>query len=354
MSWMNQDRTVRAAVMAVGFGAVVMVSASAAKPQPLAPMDTKIYERPNRLVAVEGRRRLNLLCMGSGSPTVVLEAGAGIGAYGWRKVQGEIAKFTRACSYDRAGYGFSDPIAHPADATNAVKDLHALLEHAGITGPVVLVAHSVGGLYSELFSATFPDEVGGMVLVDPTGLDDFRLVLDVISDDERQQQHASFLKRMARYGRCLDLAQRGEPLGPPTSDCLPAPTGDADKDRLLRLQFGQAKYFEALQSEMTGFFPANYPSGAESVITAQVRRHPFTFGQKPLILLTTPGKGPPGERGARLTASTDAEAQQLARSSTRGKLVKVESGHAIQDDHPDVVIGAVREVVAAVRGSPPS
>jgi pimeloyl-ACP methyl ester carboxylesterase len=289
--------------------------------------------------------------MGKGSPPVVLEAGAGDGTGVWRQVQGEIAKFTKVCAYDRAGYGWSDPISRSSDARNAVADLHTLLQRARLRAPIVLVGHSVGGLYTQLFAATYPGQIAGMVLVDPTGLDDFRLVAEIITDQERLQQREGYVKRIASYALCLDRDRRGVPLGPAGSECAPPATGDAVMDKLVRLEYAQPKYYEAYQSEMTNFFPSDYPMGSESVITGQVREHPLDLGRKPLILLMSPGKVPPGERGERLRAASTAAAQKLVAASTRGRLVQVVSGHYIHVEHPEVVIDAVRQVVDEARAT---
>jgi pimeloyl-ACP methyl ester carboxylesterase len=114
-----------------------------------------------------GGRALFLSCTGTGAPTVVLEAGPGNGADTWAGVQPEIARFTRVCSYDRAGLGQSDP------ATTGVRtiqetfdDLHALLLAADVSGPIVLAGHSLGGLIVRLYASQYPDDVAGLVLVD--------------------------------------------------------------------------------------------------------------------------------------------------------------------------------------------
>ena len=103
----------------------------------------EIYQSPQRLVAVDGSRRLNLYCAGSGRPTVFLEAGSGNGMVVWRLVQAEIAKFTQVCAYDRAGLGFSDAATRPSDVRNMTDDLHRLLLAADIPRPIVFVGHSL-------------------------------------------------------------------------------------------------------------------------------------------------------------------------------------------------------------------
>lgn len=112
------------------------------------------YTHPQHFVAIEGTRRLNLICIGSGAPTVIFLYGLGSGSFDWRKVQPAIGQVTQACTYDRAGYGFSDPLKKTADATNAISDLHALLHAGGLSRPVVLVGHSLGGLYATLYAET--------------------------------------------------------------------------------------------------------------------------------------------------------------------------------------------------------
>lgn len=319
---------------------------------PLAVVDPDTYLRPAQMVAVDGSRRLNLICMGKGSPTVVLESGAGDGAGAWWKVQAEVAKLTRVCAYDRAGYGMSDPITRPVDADRVVADLRRLLRRAGVGGRIVLVGHSLGGLYAELYAGRHARQVAGMVLVDPAGLDDFRLVRSVITQEERASQREAFLKRTESYARCLDLAARGEAAVSQRGECAPAPTGVAVLDQEQQRRFAKPKYWAAYKSEMASFWPSNHPDGVDSIITRQVRSRPLRLGDKPLIILRTPGRVPPGERGERLRTASLAVDQKLALASTRGRLELVTSGHYVQVERPELVIGAIREVVDAVRGQP--
>ena len=113
-----------------------------------------------------GDHKLHLVCMGKGSPTVVFEAGMGDGGSVWNGVQQKIAETTRACSYDRAGVGSSDPASNlPRGGEAITAELHLLLANAGIPPPYVLVGHSVGGIFVRLFASRYPREVVGMVLL---------------------------------------------------------------------------------------------------------------------------------------------------------------------------------------------
>ena len=115
-----------------------------------------------------GGRRLHVSCTGTGSPTVILEAGLGDSSETWNAVQPAVAGFTRVCAYDRANKGTSDPDPRPEFRTSRViiDDLSRLLRAAPISGPYVLVGHSLGGAHIRLYASRFPKDVVGMVLVD--------------------------------------------------------------------------------------------------------------------------------------------------------------------------------------------
>jgi pimeloyl-ACP methyl ester carboxylesterase len=129
--------------------------------------DAKAYPMPGRLIDVGGHR-LHLSCTGSGTPTVVLEPGAGemSSNLGW--ITPAVARDTQVCVYDRAGRGWSEPADTAQDGAQVATDLHTLLQRGHVPGPYVLAGHSFGGLYVLTFAARYPDEVAGMVLVDST------------------------------------------------------------------------------------------------------------------------------------------------------------------------------------------
>ena len=148
--------------------AALMLGASS---QAAAAPDDMRYSRPGQMVRAGDGARLNLYCLGTGSPTVVFESGWGDWAPAWAVVQPQIAQFTRTCSYDRAGSGFSDPGPLPRTAERIAGELHEALHSAGIAGPYVLVASAFGGDPARAFADLYMEEVAGMVLVDADASD---------------------------------------------------------------------------------------------------------------------------------------------------------------------------------------
>ena len=138
------------------FVSVLMFCAVTAAAEPAA---------PGALIDVGGYR-LHIVCEGYGTPTVVMDAGLGGNALEWRDVQNEVRKFTRVCTYDRAGYGWSDLGPTPRTSSQIVNELYLLLETLDYEKPFLLVGHSYGGYNVQLFTRRYPFLVSGMVLVD--------------------------------------------------------------------------------------------------------------------------------------------------------------------------------------------
>src|SRR5579864_6847690 len=189
-------RCLRSIAVCLALGAPCMVSG--------APGDD-LYARPGQLVAVDGTH-LNLYCMGSGSPAVVFDSGWEDWAPVWAIVQPQVAKWTRACSYDRAGAGFSDAGAMPRTSVQIANELHSALHQAGILGPYLLVGHAFGGNNVRTFAARYMPEVAGMVLVE--------------ADVGGPQEHRGDGERIAELRECRDAVAAGRPLPP-----LPTPSG---------------------------------------------------------------------------------------------------------------------------------
>jgi pimeloyl-ACP methyl ester carboxylesterase len=155
------------AVAALLDGMSLFASARPAIRPPLSPEIGKGYVHPHTLVDVGSGRKMNLYCRGEGSVTVIFDSGLSDWSSIWALVQPAVATKTRACTYDRAGMGYSDASGRPSSPPNIVADLHQLLFAAGIHPPYLLVGHSLGGFNMKLYAATYPSQVVGIVLVDP-------------------------------------------------------------------------------------------------------------------------------------------------------------------------------------------
>jgi pimeloyl-ACP methyl ester carboxylesterase len=120
---------------------------------------------PGSFYAVNGRQ-MQIYCSGAGLPTVLIETGAGASWLGWQGVQSRLAQVTRVCTYDRAGHGWSEPRSGTRDAEAIVRELHALLNQAGVARPLVFTGHSFGGLLAREYAREFPAEIAGVVMID--------------------------------------------------------------------------------------------------------------------------------------------------------------------------------------------
>ena len=156
----------RSAVLASLIVGVLFALPCAGQEAPKPLVTDPVYTKPRQLVDVGHGRHMNIYCLGSGSPTVILDAGMGDSTISWALVQPAIANKTRVCSYDRAGLGFSDGSNRPSTADNIADDLHTLLKAARIAPPYVLVGHSAAGMYIRVYADRHPDEVVGMVSVE--------------------------------------------------------------------------------------------------------------------------------------------------------------------------------------------
>jgi len=161
----DRSRTARKMVIGLVLGVLALLTVGLVFELVAAATSARRYPPPGELYVVDGVS-LHLHCLGEGSPTVVLESGAGSSSLVWAWVQPEVAGETRVCSYDRAGYGWSGAARREFHADRVVEDLRSLLSAAAEAGPFVLVGHSLGGHYNRLFTQVYPDDVLGVVLVD--------------------------------------------------------------------------------------------------------------------------------------------------------------------------------------------
>jgi pimeloyl-ACP methyl ester carboxylesterase len=266
---------------------------------------------PGQLVDIGGYR-LHLWCTGSGTPAVLLDNGLGGSSVGWGFVQPDVARFTRVCSYDRAGMGYSDPGPTPRTARRIASELATLLDRSGIAGPVVLVGASIAGFNVRVFASDHPDRAAGLVLVDAS-----------------HEADAHEVPPMARFVPLLStlgvLRLFGVSFGQSVESLPPAVRGYAQAT-----QFRAAGY-QAAADEIVHI--------RESVSEVQHSRRTLTI---PVVVVT-------GGRGA---DDHWRELQQdLTSLSNRGcVMIARHSGHVVAVDEPAAVVDAIRAVVEMARG----
>lgn len=322
--------------LGVMFALLTIFSPAGAAENPL-----ELYARPVQPVTLPDGRRINWVCRGKSGPTVILEAGHAASSIAWIKVQSRLEGQVRACAYDRAGMGFSDPGPNPRDLAHLADDLKQALRAARLKPPYILVGHSLGGLAVRYYASLHPDEVAGLVLVDPSSpRQDARLyaVLGRTPPDLNAGRRA-----------CLQAAERGElvPEGPLYGKCVgEAPAGWPEPMRAARAALRRTPaYHRTLVSEFETL------AGADSDQIEASRR---SFGAMPLIVLTAgkPLENPslPSPYREQVAALLVAMRDEAAALSTRGENRLIpNSGHNMQTDDPDAVARAILEVAAAAR-----
>jgi pimeloyl-ACP methyl ester carboxylesterase len=306
-----------------------------------------VYRHPQQLIGI-GNRHLNLYCVGQGKPTVLLDAGLGGTMASWRAVQLQIGTITKACSYDRAGYGYSDAAPGASDINAAVQDVHQLIVAAHLGSPVVYVGHSLAGVYGIALNNHYPQDVAGEVLVDPSVADQLQR-LSAGSPERLKKMIAGTQKALATMRSCLALAEKGElaHLAPKMAqDCVDvSDVKDPAVRKIMATLEASPKFFRTEISEWSNFFLA--PGQAESK-DQQEMGQPASFGNKPLIVLTRSNIFQDEVQHQAWVAGHE----QLAALSKKGSnLVVTNSGHDIQLDQPAALISAVHTIVADVRGT---
>jgi pimeloyl-ACP methyl ester carboxylesterase len=266
---------------------------------------------PGRLVDVQGRR-LHMWCSGSGGPTVILETGLGGTSADWGVVQPEAARFTRVCSYDRAGMGYSDPGPSPRTARRIAGELAELLDRTSVTAPVILVGASIGGLYVRLFASEHAERVAGLVLLDATPEDRLDPVPEL----------ARFVPLLSSTGL---LRLLGVSFGIDAESLAPAVR------RFARATRYRAAGYNAAADEIM-----HIRASAAEVKTA---RRKLTV---PLIVVSA-------GRGSDATWRT-LQRDQINLSSLGCQVIAPDSGHAIAVEQPRIVVDAIRATVEAARG----
>ncbi|MCU1677504.1 MAG: alpha/beta hydrolase fold protein [Frankiales bacterium] len=271
-----------------------------------------------------GGYRLHINCTGTGSPTVVLFNGLGETSPIWSRITTQVSRTTRVCTYDRAGQGWSEDAPHPQDSTDVARDLHTLLDRAGITGPVVLAGHSIGGVYALAYAAQYPQNVDGMALLDSTSPYQFTAI----------PAYASQYQMMRGvYGSAQVVARVAGPFIPATAAVTDLPEPARSQEAAFS---ASARGARTARDELSRFH--------EAFTQAQALT---TFGNRPLAVVTS-------TESASTTAGWTEAQNRMASLSTRSTHIVVDETHARLLSHEaaaEVSADAIINVAKDVRAS---
>ena len=308
-------------------------------------------DAPGRLIDVGGHR-LHLHCQGHDTPAVVFDAALGASSLSWSLVAPGVAAITRACVYDRAGFAWSDAGPLPRTASRIADELYELLRRGSVPSPWLLVGHSYGGLVMRLLAIRHPDDMAGLVLIEPAHPEDWMQPSDgrrsQIARGARLCRHGARAARLGVGNAVAALASVGA-IGAAWSivrivsrgglgrgdENIIAPVWrlPVETRRLLRYMWTQPKFFEALGSQIESISESACELSSE---------HEKLDGNFPLVVIT-------GARAGEERMRADAA---LAHRSARGRHVLVDkTGHWIPLDAPDAVVNVVGDVVREIRTS---
>jgi len=325
----SQANWLRRLLLAVAAAAVLLGAAGLSYQALASARDRRAFPMPGLLVDIGGYK-LHIDCTGQGSPAVILDSGLGDGYTVWQKIQPQISIITRVCSYDRAGYGYSD--FSPRSRTSKVfaEELHALLNRANVAPPYILVGHSMGGLDVRLYAKLYPTDMAGIVLVDSSHPEQQKRFPPALNDlDKTWLREQEFLTAIMPFGIPRLLGFCGSDLEARADKC----NFHSEREALAELKA--------------------FPESAQQASTAG------SLGDLPLAVLSSDPDRPEPDLPEDLVEPMNKAWQQmqdeLAHLSSRGaRVVAKGSGHYIQLDRPDVVIEAVRRVVDQARQLHPS
>ena len=310
--------------------------------------DDHRYPPRGKLVDIGGLR-LHINCTGTGSPTVIMESGPNDSLVTWQLVQPDISRFTRVCSYDRAGFGWSDAPTEPRSSSNVADELDRLLTRAGVPGPYIVVAFEYGALNVRMFTSRHHEQVVGMVLVDPVHPDmhhraPFRRVT---SSPDRFHGFVS----SARYEAIIWSVPFGVPriLG----WCRKTYAFPNQPAEWTQLAPEAAAQYCRLQSWRTEEAQARDEDGSMPAKTGP-------FGDMPLVVLShDPQFGafrrffPPPKADKAEETWNEMQEELRALSSRSKRIVAKGSDRYVQIYRPELVVGAVHEIVNDACGTAP-
>jgi pimeloyl-ACP methyl ester carboxylesterase len=308
--------------------------------------DRKRYTGPGRWIDIGQNRKLYVVEKGSGGPAVLFEAGIAATTLNWHHIQENVARFTSTAAYDRSGLGWSTPCRTARIPSNIAAELHTMLQSAGIKPPYILVGHSFGGLVMRRYAVTYPEDVAGVVLIDPMRCEEWPPLnpakQHMIDRGKRLSRYAIPIARfgLARLALTSLLARSGR-----LSGHLASATGNGGRHVLRRVTEEVGKMPREVWPVVAAHWsrPGYYAGMRRHVeaVPESVREMENTEPIREIpVLVLTPGK------------STPLSSQCLDKIGDRvQQVIATDSAHWIHLDEPDLVIDSIREMVFAATSS---
>lgn len=302
------------------------------------------FAAPGLMIDVGGHH-LHAVCRGEGRPVVVLESGIAASSLSWALVQPAVAAFTRVCAYDRAGLAWSDAPSCPRTFTRIVDELAAVLARVAPGGPFVLVGHSFGSFVVRAYAAREAERVAGVILIDPPTewLTMTRERARMLSGGVHLSRIGALLARLGVVRACLALLTGGAPAAPRGFVKIFGPTAARTLERLVgevrklppdvhpvvQSHWSQPKCFDAMADSLMALERERETIAAVSVPPAV-----------PVVVISGCDQPPEQMAAHRLFAES---------SRTGRHIIAARSGHWIQFDQPELIIGLIRDLVDSAR-----
>lgn len=292
----------------------------------------RVAGMPGRLYDVGGHS-VHLYCTGSGSPAILLSSGLGDDFTEWAKVQPALSRHTKVCSYDRAGFGWSEPRPGAHDANAISSQLHQLIQVAGIQRPLVLVGHSISGIYLRSYAARYPGDLAGLVFIDgATPLQDSRIPKALLKIQQQQRRDMPWQRLLMMLGWYRLLG-----------DCSSIPSGFEAYGAWIKADSCVPSQIDAIEQELD----AEQASGQETI-------HAGPFGSLPVLILSRDPSvlapnWPASVAKANAVVWDQMQEEAKALSSDSRRIIAKGSGHYIQDDRPDLVNRQIAALIVMVR-----
>lgn len=277
-----------------------------------------------------GGYRLHIRKLGSGTPTILLESGSGESSLSWRDIPENLSSFATVVSYDRAGYAWSEEATTPRTGENIVRELHVALKNTDIQPPYILVGHSLGGMYSRLYTQTYRDEVAGLVLVDARPENDARRTNEIYAKERPKVNPTPLISILLERSGAFRLFP---------NFMLTGRVEDQDRKSFVNI-VASPKYFRSVAEE------GDLASMTENAIRGQ------HLGNLPVRViargiqqnLTQFGISKRGNE--QIEQSWQMGQREMLNISTKSKfIVAKKSDHMIIHDQPELVIQVIRELI---------